>query len=117
MCSAARTHRIVRLDLRAIGGSAATADVEVPKDRTADDMAHGIPARLCAARNTILLGTALGYAETVSAFDIFIGANVLDYSAIPIVVPNFSRRSRTSPTWRRRRESRARGDSAFTRPS
>ena len=82
-------HRVVRLDLRAIGGSALTADVDVPKNRSADDMTHGIPATYVPARNTILLGLALGYAETVGAFDIFIGANVLDYSGYPDCRPEF----------------------------
>jgi 7-cyano-7-deazaguanine synthase len=82
-------HRTVRVDLRAIGGSALTADVEVPKDRSADDMAHGIPITYVPARNTILLALALGYAETVVAFDIFIGANVLDYSGYPDCRPEF----------------------------
>ncbi|MCE9563846.1 MAG: 7-cyano-7-deazaguanine synthase QueC [Planctomycetes bacterium] len=82
-------HRVVKLDLRAIGGSALTADVAVPKDRSADDMSHGIPTTYVPARNTILLGLALGYAETVGAFDIFIGANVLDYSGYPDCRPEF----------------------------
>jgi 7-cyano-7-deazaguanine synthase len=82
-------HRVIGLDLRAIGGSALTADVAVPRDRSAEDMAHGIPATYVPARNTILLGLALGYAETVGAFDIFIGANVLDYSGYPDCRPEF----------------------------
>jgi 7-cyano-7-deazaguanine synthase len=82
-------HRTVTLDLRAIGGSALTADVAVPKDRSSDDMSHGIPATYVPARNTILLGLALGFAETVGAFDIFIGANVLDYSGYPDCRPEF----------------------------
>lgn len=82
-------HRTVTLDLRAIGGSALTADVAVPKDRAPDDMAHGIPLTYVPARNTILLGLALGYAETLGAFDLFIGANVLDYSGYPDCRPEF----------------------------
>ena len=82
-------HRTVRLDLRAIGGSALTAAVEVPKGRSADEMGHGIPVTYVPARNTILLGLALGYAETVEAFDLFIGANVLDYSGYPDCRPEF----------------------------
>ena len=82
-------HRTVALDLRAIGGSALTADVAVPKDRTADEMDRGIPVTYVPARNTILLGLALGYAETVGAFDLFIGANVLDYSGYPDCRPAF----------------------------
>ncbi len=82
-------HRTVTLDLRAIGGSALTADVAVPKDRSADEMNHGIPITYVPARNTILLGVALGYAETVGAFDLFIGANILDYSGYPDCRPEF----------------------------
>jgi 7-cyano-7-deazaguanine synthase len=82
-------HRSVRLDLRAIGGSALTADMAVPKDRSADAISHGIPVTYVPARNTILLGLALGYAETVGAFDLFIGANVLDYSGYPDCRPEF----------------------------
>lgn len=82
-------HRVVRLDLRAIGGSALTADLAVPKDRTDDAIAHGVPVTYVPARNTILLGLALGYAETIGAFDLFIGANVLDYSGYPDCRPEF----------------------------
>jgi len=82
-------HRTVTLDLRAIGGSALTADVAVPKDRTDDAIGHGVPVTYVPARNTILLGLALGYAETVGAFDLFIGANVLDYSGYPDCRPEF----------------------------
>jgi len=85
----AAAHRTVRLDLRAIGGSALTADITVPKDRSADDMGHGVPVTYVPARNTILLGVALGYAETIGAFDLFIGANVLDYSGYPDCRPAF----------------------------
>jgi len=82
-------HRTVKLDLRAIGGSALTADIAVPKDRTDDAIGHGVPVTYVPARNTILLGLALGYAETVGAFDVFIGANVLDYSGYPDCRPEF----------------------------
>ncbi len=82
-------HRTVTVDLRAIGGSALTADVDVPKDRDAADMARGVPVTYVPARNTILLGIALGYAETVGALDLFIGANVLDYSGYPDCRPAF----------------------------
>jgi 7-cyano-7-deazaguanine synthase len=82
-------HRTVTLDLRAIGGSALTADVDVPKGRDETAMATGIPVTYVPARNTILLGVALGYAETVGAFDLFIGANVLDYSGYPDCRPEF----------------------------
>src|SRR5215210_6166222 len=82
-------HRTVTLDLRAIGGSALTADIAVPKDRTEAAMGQGVPVTYVPARNTILLGVALGYAETVGAFDLFIGANVLDYSGYPDCRPEF----------------------------
>jgi 7-cyano-7-deazaguanine synthase len=82
-------HRTVTLDLRQIGGSALTADTAVPKERSADDIGHGIPVTYVPARNTVLLGLALGYAEVVGAFDLFIGANVLDYSGYPDCRPEF----------------------------
>jgi 7-cyano-7-deazaguanine synthase len=82
-------HRTVQLDLRAIGGSALTDEIAVPKDRTDEAIGHGVPVTYVPARNTILLGVALGYAETVGAFDLFIGANVLDYSGYPDCRPEF----------------------------
>jgi 7-cyano-7-deazaguanine synthase len=82
-------HRVVAIDLRQIGGSALTADVDVPKDRSPDEMGRGVPVTYVPARNTILLGLALGYAEVVGAFDMFIGANVLDYSGYPDCRPEF----------------------------
>jgi 7-cyano-7-deazaguanine synthase len=82
-------HRTVRLDLRAIGGSALTDRVDVPKDRSADAMGHGIPITYVPARNTILLGLSLGYAEVVGAFDIYFGANAIDYSGYPDCRPEF----------------------------
>lgn len=81
--------RTVRLDLRAIGGSSLTSDLAVPKDRSSDQISHGVPVTYVPARNTILLGIALGYAETVGAFDIFIGANAIDYSGYPDCRPGF----------------------------
>lgn len=85
----AAEHRTVTIDLRQIGGSALTANIDVPKDRSADDMGHGVPVTYVPARNTILLGLALGYAEVAGAFDIFIGANVLDYSGYPDCRPEY----------------------------
>ncbi|MFL5339489.1 MAG: 7-cyano-7-deazaguanine synthase QueC [Gemmataceae bacterium] len=82
-------HIVVKIDLRAIGGSALTAEIEVPKDRPPEAISHGIPVTYVPARNTILLGLALGHAETVGAFDIFIGANVYDYSGYPDCRPEF----------------------------
>ena len=85
----AATHRIVSVDLRAIGGSALTGSLQVPKDRPYEDMAGGIPVTYVPARNTILLGLALGYAEVVDAFDLFMGANFVDYSGYPDCRPEF----------------------------
>ena len=85
----AAEHKVVSLDLRAIGGSALTDQIGVPKHRSDDEMGHGIPVTYVPARNTILLGIALGYAETVGAFDLFIGANILDYSGYPDCRPDF----------------------------
>jgi 7-cyano-7-deazaguanine synthase len=82
-------HRTVRLDLRAIGGSALTDTIEVPKERSEEEMSAGIPVTYVPARNTVLLALALGYAETIGAFDLFIGANVLDYSGYPDCRPEF----------------------------
>jgi 7-cyano-7-deazaguanine synthase len=82
-------HQTVRLDLRAIGGSALTDLIDVPKGRSSEEMGQGIPITYVPARNTILLGLGLGYAETVGAFDIFMGANVLDYSGYPDCRPEF----------------------------
>jgi 7-cyano-7-deazaguanine synthase len=83
-------HAILDIDLRAFGGSALTdAGIAVPKDRTADDLAHGIPVTYVPARNTIFLSFALAYAEVLRANDIFIGVNALDYSGYPDCRPEF----------------------------
>jgi 7-cyano-7-deazaguanine synthase len=82
-------HRTVRLDLRTIGGSALTADDAVPRDRSPDAIGHGIPVTYVPARNTVLLGLCLGYAEVVGAFDLYIGANAVDYSGYPDCRPEF----------------------------
>lgn len=84
-----KEHRVVPLDLRAIGGSALTDAISVPKDRSDDAMGHGIPITYVPARNTIFLGLALGYAEVIGATDIFIGVNALDYSGYPDCRPEF----------------------------
>jgi 7-cyano-7-deazaguanine synthase len=82
-------HKIVAIDLRAIGGSALTAGLDVPKDRPHEAIGQGIPITYVPARNTVLLGLALGQAEVVGAFNIFIGANVLDYSGYPDCRPEY----------------------------
>jgi 7-cyano-7-deazaguanine synthase len=82
-------HTVVAVNLRAVGGSALTAAIEVPRDRPYEDMAEGIPITYVPARNTVFLGLALGYAEVVEAFDLFIGANAIDYSGYPDCRPEF----------------------------
>ena len=82
-------HRTVRLDLRSVGGSALTADIEVPKGRAASEMADGIPVTYVPARNTIFLSYSLAWAEVLEASDIFIGVNALDYSGYPDCRPEF----------------------------
>ncbi|MHB8873814.1 MAG: 7-cyano-7-deazaguanine synthase QueC [Myxococcaceae bacterium] len=81
--------RVVTLDLRAIGGSALTADLEVPKDRDEGAMGQGVPVTYVPARNTVLLGLALALAEVVGATDLFIGVNAVDYSGYPDCRPEF----------------------------
>lgn len=83
--------RIVSLSLREIGGSALTADIDVPKDREEKAMAGEIPATYVPARNTVFLSLALGLAEVVGATDIFIGVNAVDYSGYPDCRPEFIR--------------------------
>lgn len=82
-------HRILKLDLRAFGGSSLTSDEAVPKDRPAEEMSHGIPSTYVPARNTIFLSLALAWAEVLGAQDIFIGVNALDYSGYPDCRPEF----------------------------
>ncbi len=82
-------HAIPRIDLRIFGGSALTADIEVPKNRAAEAIGAGIPSTYVPARNTIFLSLALAYAEVSNAVDIFIGANALDYSGYPDCRPEF----------------------------
>ena len=85
----ATRHVIADINLRAFGGSALTADIAVPKGRSAADMAHGIPVTYVPARNTVFLSFALAWAETLAACDIFIGVNALDYSGYPDCRPEY----------------------------
>lgn len=82
-------HLVVDVDLRAIGGSALTADIAVPKDRPAVEIGGDIPVTYVPARNTILLALALAWAETLGAQDIFLGVNAVDYSGYPDCRPAF----------------------------
>jgi 7-cyano-7-deazaguanine synthase len=78
-----RQHRIVKIDLRALGGSALTDFIDVPKHRMEDEVESKIPVTYVPARNTIFLSYALAWAEVMGARDIFIGVNALDYSGYP----------------------------------
>jgi 7-cyano-7-deazaguanine synthase len=84
-------HVVADIDMRQFGGSALTADIAVPKDRTASELGHGIPITYVPARNTIFLSFALAWAEVLGAHEIFIGVNALDYSGYPDCRPEFIR--------------------------
>jgi len=79
----AASHLVIDFDLRAIGGSALTDQIDVPKSRSAAEISHGIPVTYVPARNTIFLSFGLALAERIGANDIFFGANQLDYSGYP----------------------------------
>jgi 7-cyano-7-deazaguanine synthase len=85
------SHRELAVDLRAIGGSALTDTIEVPRDRPAAEIGAGIPVTYVPARNTVFLSLALGLAETLSASDLVAGMNALDYSGYPDCRPEFVR--------------------------
>jgi 7-cyano-7-deazaguanine synthase len=82
----AREHRTVRIDLRAFGGSALTAEIDVPKT---GEIAAGIPITYVPARNTIFLSFAMAWAEVLECSDVFIGVNAIDYSGYPDCRPEF----------------------------
>lgn len=84
-----RQHLELSVDLAAVGGSALTADIAVPKGRDAAQIAQGVPVTYVPARNTVFLSLALAWAETMSAEHIFIGVNALDYSGYPDCRPEF----------------------------
>jgi 7-cyano-7-deazaguanine synthase len=86
---AARRHLVIDVDLRRFGGSALTADLAVPKDRSPATMGTDIPVTYVPARNTIFLSLALAWSEVLEATDIFLGANVYDYSGYPDCRPEF----------------------------
>src|SRR5215468_10358179 len=82
-------HRVMNLDLRAFGGSALTDAIPVPRDRPEEEMSAGIPSTYVPARNTIFLSLALGWAEVLGSFDVFMGVNAIDYSGYPDCRPEF----------------------------
>ncbi|TLZ72462.1 MAG: 7-cyano-7-deazaguanine synthase QueC [Methanobacteriota archaeon] len=84
------SHKVLKIDLAGIGGSALTdKKTRVPQQRTIEEMGRGIPVTYVPARNTILLGFALGYAEAIDADEIVIAANAIDYSGYPDCRPEF----------------------------
>lgn len=85
----AKEHLIVDIDLRSIGGSALTDEIEVPKQRSEQEIGSGIPVTYVPARNTIFLSFALAWAEALDAEDIFIGVNAIDYSGYPDCRPEY----------------------------
>ncbi|MEW5855435.1 MAG: 7-cyano-7-deazaguanine synthase QueC [Myxococcota bacterium] len=85
----AASHRVISVDLRAVGGSALTDEIAVPKDRAQHEMGTGVPVTYVPARNTLFLSLALGLCEVLDAADIFIGVNVMDYSGYPDCRPAF----------------------------
>jgi 7-cyano-7-deazaguanine synthase len=84
-----KEHRVAKIDLRVLGGSALTDDIAVPKQRSETEIAHSIPVTYVPARNTIFLAYALAWAEVIPANDIFLGVNAIDYSGYPDCRPEF----------------------------
>ena len=84
-----KEHRVARIDRLIFGGSALTDEIDVPKQRSEKQIAHGIPVTYVPARNTIFLAYALAWAEVIPAVDIFIGVNAIDYSGYPDCRPEF----------------------------
>lgn len=85
----ATRHLILQVDLGAIGGSALTDDIDVPKDRRLPEMKDDIPITYVPGRNIIFLSHALAWAEVIGATDIFLGINAVDYSGYPDCRPDF----------------------------
>jgi 7-cyano-7-deazaguanine synthase len=85
----AAEHVIADVNLNVFGGSALTAQIDVPKQRTDAEMSRGIPITYVPARNTVFLSIALAWAEVLEADDIFVGVNALDYSGYPDCRPEY----------------------------
>ena len=84
-----RQHVLVPIDLRVFGGSALTGGLAVPKDRSPEEIGHGIPVTYVPARNTIFLSFALAWAEVLGSNDLFLGVNAIDYSGYPDCRPEY----------------------------
>lgn len=85
----ATQHIVYQLDTQTFSGSALTGAVDVPKDRSDEDMSAGIPITYVPARNTVFLSVALGWSEVVGAYDLFVGVNAVDYSGYPDCRPEY----------------------------
>ncbi len=85
----AKRHLVAKIDTRLFEGSALTDAIAVPKQRSDDEMGHGIPVTYVPARNTVFLSFALAWAEVLGAADIFIGVNAIDYSGYPDCRPEY----------------------------
>lgn len=85
----AAAHKVIKIDLRAFGGSALTDNIDVPKGRPTAEMGEGIPVTYVPARNTVFLSIALAWAEVLGATDIYLGVNAVDYSGYPDCRPEY----------------------------
>jgi 7-cyano-7-deazaguanine synthase len=85
----AKDRLVIEIDMRKIGGSALTDDIDVPRGRGEGDLKGEIPVTYVPARNTIFLSFALAWAEVLGAEDIFIGVNAIDYSGYPDCRPEY----------------------------
>jgi len=84
-----KVHHVLKIDMHLFGGSALTANVDVPKGRSEKEIGAGIPVTYVPARNTIFLAHALAWAEVIGAGHIFLGVNAIDYSGYPDCRPEF----------------------------
>jgi len=85
-----KEHRVAKIDMRIFGGSALTGNIDVPKQRSETEIAHGIPVTYVPARNTIFLSYALVWAEVIPADHIFLRVTAIDYTGYPACRPDFT---------------------------
>lgn len=84
-----KKHLLLKIEMRKIGGSALTSNTKIPKKRKWSEMKKNVPATYVPARNTVFLSLALAWAETLGSKDIFIGANIIDFSGYPDCKPEY----------------------------